>query len=241
MLAVGMILFSSTQFVPQLLQQNYGYTATLAGLALMPGGLAAFAMMIVAGRLSAYLQPRYMLAGGMLAIALAMWKFTSLSPNANFGWFATARAFQMAALPFLFLTVTSNSYVGLPPEKSGQASALINVARNLGGSIGVSAAQTILAQREQFHQSRLAENVTSSSLAYQQTLQQAGQYFSAHGASTSDAQSQAVAWIGQTLTNQSAYLAYIDVFAAVGVLAALMIPVAFLLRRVDLARRPAGH
>ncbi len=88
MLAVGMILFSSTQFVPQLLQENYGYTATLAGLALMPGGLAAFGMMVVAGRVSAFLQPRLMLAGAMLAIALSMWHFTTLSPDADFRWFA---------------------------------------------------------------------------------------------------------------------------------------------------------
>ncbi len=240
MLSVGVILFSSTQFMPQLLQENFGYTATLAGLALMPGGFAALVMMVIAGRISGLVQPRYLMAGAMITISVAMYHFTSLTPDVNFGWFALARVFQMAAIPVLFLTITSYSYVGLPPEKSSQASALINVARNLGGSIGVSMAQTLLARREQFHQARLAEHMTASSVPYRETLNQASSYFAAHGATAPDAQSRAVAWIGETLMNQAAYLSYIDVFAALALLAALLVPVAFLLRRVDLgeARQP---
>jgi MFS transporter, DHA2 family, multidrug resistance protein len=108
------------------------------------------------------------------------------------------------------------------------------VARNLGGSVGVSMAQTLLARREQFHEARLAEHISASSLAYRQTLSEAAKYFAAHGAAGPDAQSRAVAWVGETLMNQAAYLSYIDVFAA------LLVPVAFLLRRVDLGRRAAA-
>jgi DHA2 family multidrug resistance protein len=234
MLAVGAILFSSTQFMPQLLQENFGYTATLAGLSLMPGGFTALVMMIVAGRISSFIQPKYLLAAALLVIAVSMYHFTGLSPEADFTWFALARVFQMAALPVLFLTITSASYVGLPADKSGHASALINVARNLGGSIGVAMAQTLLARREQFHQSRLVENIASSSLSYRQTLKQATDHFVAHGASTADAQGKAVAWIGRTLMDQVAYLSYVDVFAMLSVFAFLMIPIAFVMRRVDL-------
>jgi len=175
----------------------------------------------------------------LVTIAVATYHFTSLTPDVSFGWFALARVFQMVAIPVLFLTITSYSYVGLPPEKSSQASALINVARNL-GSIGVSMAQTLLARREQFHEARLAEHISASSLAYRQTLSEAAKYFAAHGAAGPDAQSRAVAWVGETLMNQAAYLSYIDVFAALAGLAALLVPVAFLLRRVDLGRRAAA-
>ena len=88
MLSVGIILFSSTQFMPQLLQENFGYTATLAGLALMPGGFAALVMMAIAGRISGLVQPRYLMAGAMITISAAMYHFTSLTPDVNFGWFA---------------------------------------------------------------------------------------------------------------------------------------------------------
>ncbi len=241
MLAVGAILFSSTQFMPQLQQETFGYTATLAGLSLMPGGFAALLMMIVAGRVSSFIQPRYMMAFALIVIALSMYHFTNLAPDASFAWFAEARVFQMAALPLLFLPITSFSYVGLPPEKTGQASALINVARNLGGSIGVSMAQTLLARREQFHQVRLGEHISSTSLSYQQTLRQMTDYFISQGASAIDAQQKAIGRIGQTLTNQIAYLSYIDVFAALGLFAALMVPLTFLLKNVDLGRTQGGH
>jgi MFS transporter, DHA2 family, multidrug resistance protein len=234
MLAVGAILFSSTQFMPQLLQQNFGYTATWAGLSLMPGGFSALVSMALAGQVSRFAQPRYMMGGALVAIGIAMYHFTGLSPNADFDWFAWARTFQMAAIPFLFLTITSYSYVGLPPGKSGQASALINVARNLGGSFGVSMAQTLLARREQFHQARLAENLSASSLAYQRTIGQAASYFVRHGTAAPDATHQAVAWIGRMLMNQAALLSYIDVFAALSLFALLLVPLAFLLQRVDL-------
>ena len=168
MLAVGVILFSSTQFMPQLLQRTSATPPTLAGLALMPGGFARFAMMIAAGSSSGFVQPRYMMAAAMLRdrarhvpfhLAVAGRRASAGSPGrARFRWLA---------FPFLFLTITSYSYVGLPPDNSGQASALINVARNLGGSIGVSMAQTLLARREQFHQARLAEHVLPSSPVYQ--------------------------------------------------------------------------
>ena len=242
MLAVGAVLFGTTQLMPQLLQESFGYTAIWAGLSLMPGGFTAMAMMMIAGKASRFVQPRYMMGGALIAISLALYHFTGLSPGANFAWFAWGRAYQMIGIPFLFLTITSYSYVGLPAGKSGQASALINVARNLGGSVGVSAAQTMLAQREQFHHARLVENFDPSSIAYSRTVKLASAYFQHHGASATDAGHQAVAWIGQTLMNQATLLSYIDVFAALSVFALLLAPLAFLLQHVDLRTKPrAAH
>ncbi len=238
MLAVGAILFGTTQLMPQLLQESFGYTATWAGLTLMPGGFASMLMMIAAGQVSRLVQPRYMMAGALVLIALALYHFTGLAPEADFWWFAWARVFQMAALPFLFLTITSYSYVGLPWGKSGQASALINVARNLGGSIGVSASQTLLARREQFHQSRLVEHFSPSSIPYGQALKLAAANFTRHGTAAADATREAQAWVGQMLTSQATLLAYIDVFAALSLFALLLVPAAFLLQRVDLSAGP---
>jgi len=238
MLAVGAVLFATTQIMPQLLQENFGYTATWAGLALMPGGFAAMTSMMAAGQVSRFIQPRYMMAGALIAISLALYHFTALAPDADFWWFAWARVFQMAGIPFLFLVITSYSYVGLPWGKSGQASALINVARNLGGSIGISAVQTLLARAEQFHQSRLVAEVSPTSIAYLNTVRLASSYFARHGTPSPDAQHQAIAWVGQTVMNQAALLSYIGVFADLALFALLLVPLSFLLQRVDLRRAP---
>ncbi|HZZ59563.1 MAG TPA: DHA2 family efflux MFS transporter permease subunit [Roseiarcus sp.] len=238
MLAVGAVLFGTTQLMPQLLQQNFAYTATWAGLSLMPGGFAAMAAMMAAGRVSGFVQPRYMMAAALLAISAALYHFTDLSPDTDFWWFAWARVFQMVGIPLLFLVITSYSYIGLPWGKSGQASALINVARNLGGSIGISAAQTLLARGDQFYQARLDANIFPSSIPYADTFRRASAYFLQHGSSMPKAQRQATAWIGQTLMNQATLLSYIDVFAYLALFALLLVPASFLLQRVDLRSPP---
>jgi MFS transporter, DHA2 family, multidrug resistance protein len=241
MMAVGAVLFGSTQLLPQLLQENFGYTATISGLAMMPGGLAMLFMMPVAGKLGNLVQPKYLMASGMALIALGMWHSTSLEPGANFGYFAWMRVFQVIGLPFLFVTITNAAYSGLRPESTGQASSLVNVARNLGGSIGVSLANTGIAQRAQFHQSRLVESTVPSSLGYQHGVERLTEFFVGQGSSLVNAQRQAVGWIGQTIANQSVLMSYIDVFWGCTVFALIMIPLTLTLRNVRLGGPSTGH
>src|SRR4030095_13456438 len=75
-----------------------------------------------------------------------------------------------------------------------------------------SLAATGRAHREQFHQSRLVEAVTPSSVQYQDTLHQVTNYFAAQGSSLIQAQQQALQWIGQQVQTQASFLAYMDVF-----------------------------
>jgi DHA2 family multidrug resistance protein len=244
MLATGAILIATTQFVPLVLQQNYGYTATWAGLALSPGGLVTMAMMFISGRLVGRFQPKYLIAIGTLIIAAAMYYMTRINPNLNFGFFAWARIYLGFGLPLIFIPMTSASYDGLRPEQTDQASALINAARNTGGSIGVSIAANVLAHREQWHQSRLVESVIPSDPAYNQTLNVASQYFAEHGASAADARSQAIGWIGQQVQTQASYLAFIDVFHVLMLISLAVVPLALILRSIDLnpdKGSPAPH
>ena len=245
MLGVGGVLFGSTQLLPQLLQTAYQYTAEISGLALMPGGFAMLLMMPIAGQTAGLVQPKYTMAIATTVLAVAMWYgANTLVPDASFNYFVWIRVLQMIALPFLFVPINTVAYSGLEPELTNQASALINVARNLGGSIGVSVANAALTERAQLHQSRLVENVFPASPVYQNTLRNVTSYFAAHGTSLADAQHQAIDWIGQTVLNQATLLSYIDVFWIYAVLAVGMIPLALLLRHVDLGARgkaPATH
>ena len=241
MLGTFAVLISTTQLLPQLLQTEVGYTAMLAGLALSPGGVVTMMLMPVAGRLVTVVQPKYLIMFGAAVAALSMWHMTGLTADISYGYAALARIYLAIGLPFLFLPVTTASYDGVPPEKTNQASALINVARNIGGSIGVAVAQTLLAQRQQFHQSRLIEHAAPSDLGYQQTLDQMTRFFQAQGASASDAALQAIAWVGQTIQQQVDFLAYIDVFWSLAIIAALLIPIAATLRSIDLGAPARGH
>jgi MFS transporter, DHA2 family, multidrug resistance protein len=241
MLATGAVLISTTQLLPQLLQSDLNYTAILAGLALSPGGIATLVLMPVVGRLVSSVQPKYLIMLGATIVAFSMWHLTGLTGDITYGYAAMSRIFLALGLPFLFLPVTTASYDGVPPDKTNQASALINVARNIGGSMGVALAQTILAQRQQFHQSRLIEHAAPSDLGYQQTIETMTRFFQAQGSNASDAASQAVAWVGRTLQHQVDLLAYIDVFWTLAIIAVLMIPTAAVLRPIKLGAPARGH
>jgi DHA2 family multidrug resistance protein len=234
MMTVGGILFGSTQIMPQLLQTDFPYTAELSGLAIMPGGLAMLVMMPIAGQMTGLMQPKYWIALGLGAIALAMWHSTTLAPDASFGYFATIRIYQMIGLPFLFIPINTIAYDGLPRDKTNQGSALMNVARNLGGSLGVSLANTELLQRSQFHQARLVGKLVPSSPALQSSVQQLTQYLTHQGAAPTAAQSHAYGYIAQLVSSQASLLAYIDIFYTWAIFAALLVPVVLLLiRRVS--------
>jgi len=190
-------------------------------------------MMPLIGQIAGRAQPKYWIAIGFTIIALAMWYSTSLSPDASFGYFATVRVFQTIGMPFLFIPVNSVAYAGLPQQKTSEGSALMNVARNLGGSIGVSLANTELVQRSQFHQARLVENLNPSSPAFQSTLHNLTQYFTQFG-SPASAQGRAMGYMGQLVADQAALLGYIDIFYSWSIFAAVLVPVVLvLIRRVE--------
>jgi MFS transporter, DHA2 family, multidrug resistance protein len=234
MLGTGAIVIATTQILPQLLQAELNYTAMLAGLALSPGGLVTMVMMPITGRLIGSVQPKYLIALGAVIAALSMWHLTGITGDITYGYAAVSRIYLAIGLPLLFLPITTASYDGIPPEKINQASALINVARNLGGSMGVALSQTVLAQRQQFHQSRLVEHIAPSDLGFQQTIDAMTRFFQAQGSNASDAAGQAIAWVGQTLQHQIDLLAYIDVFWTLAVIGAIMVPVALSMRSIDL-------
>ncbi|MBB4349376.1 DHA2 family efflux MFS transporter permease subunit [Aliirhizobium cellulosilyticum] len=239
MLAIGAILIATTQFVPQVLQENYGYTATWAGLALSPGGLVTMVMMFITGRLVNKVQPKYLIAAGAATIAYAMIFLTNITPDANFAFFVESRFYLGIGLPLIFIPITAASYDGLRPDQTDQASALINAARNTGGSIGVCIATNILAHREQWHQSQLIEHIVPSDPAYYQTLRTVQQFFAQQGSNSLDAQNQAIGWIGLQVQSQASFLAYIDVFQVLALISAAVIPLALILRKVGPKPHPS--
>jgi DHA2 family multidrug resistance protein len=234
MLITGAILLATTQFLPELVQQDLGYTATWAGLILSPGGLVTMAMMFVTGRLLTTVQPKYLIVAGASFVALSMYNLTAIYGDVGFWYLAQSRMLLGLGLPLIFLSITAASYDGIPPEKTDQASALINAARNTGGSMGVSLASNVLAHREQFHQSRLVENVIPSNVPYQDTLHQLTSYFMAQGSSLLQAQQQAIHWIGQQIQTQASFLAYMDVFWVLMLISLAAVPLALALRKVKL-------
>jgi MFS transporter, DHA2 family, multidrug resistance protein len=234
MLTTGAILLATTQFLPQLVQQDFGYTATWAGLLLSPGGAVTMVMMFVVGRVAAKVQPKYLIVAGAVLIALSMYTMTNVYADLGFWFMARSRILLGVGLPLIFVPIMAASYDGIQPSKTDQASALINAARNTGSSIGVSIVSNVLAHRSQFHQSRLVEQVIPSSTTYQDTLQQITNYFTAHGSSLAQAHDQAIQWIGAQVQAQASFLAYMDAFWVLMLISLSAVPLALSLRKVQL-------
>jgi DHA2 family multidrug resistance protein len=239
MLATGAILIATTQIVPQMLQDNFGYTATWSGLALSPGGIVTAGMMVVAGRLSGLVPAKWLIIAGALIIAGGMYSSTNLNPSSSFSWFVWQRIYVGIGLPLIFIAITNASYDGIARDKTDQASAMINVARNTGGSLGVAIAQNVLMFREQFHQSRLIEHVVPAIPAYRLTLAQWVRFFEGRGVGAVEAARLAFGEINQTVQQQAALWGYIDVFVALGFVALAAVPLALLMRPTKADGKPA--
>jgi DHA2 family multidrug resistance protein len=239
---VGVILFGTTQFLPQLLQETLGYTATEAGKAMTLGGVATLIMMPFAGVLTGRVQPRILMGIALIVEAAALWNMTRFTTDISFMTAAMGRVWQAIGIPFLFVPLTAAAFVGLPPHRTNQASAMLNVARNLGGSIGISLVQSLLARRQQVHQSRLVESINPLNLNYTDALDTATRTLMAQGLSRAEASQVAVGRIYQNVLQQASMMAFIDCFWVLMIFVALVFPTVMLLKRspVHHAPRPAA-
>lgn len=238
MFAMGFILFGTTQLLPQFTQTLLGYTATLAGEVISPGGFVVLAMMPLVGRLLGKVQPRWLIMIGLIIEVIALLELSTFSLNVTYAKLAWARAIQAAGLAFLFVPISTVSYSGLPPRKTNNASAIINLSRNLGGSFGISIAQTWLARRTQFHQSFLVAHLTPGNPIYDQRLAAMAKQFMG---SAADSTQLATAVLFSNVQRQATMLAYIDIFHWMAVAAACAIPLVFLLRNIKLGEAQAAH
>ena len=242
MFAVGFILFGTTQLIPQYTQILMGYTATWAGLVISPGGVAVMALLPFVGYLVSHYQPKWLIALGMCIEGCALFYMTRFDTEVSFWTLANARLIQASGLAFLFVPINTIAYVGLPKGKTNNASALINLARNLGGGFGVSLANTMLIRRSQFHQSRLLSSSTLTPVSYHRAVNSVAAHLVHHGLNPVVAVHRAVAVLYQAVQAQAAMLSYIDVFKALGIGAFLMIGLVVFLKRIPVGRHaPAVH
>ncbi|HXS19953.1 MAG TPA: DHA2 family efflux MFS transporter permease subunit [Steroidobacteraceae bacterium] len=235
-MTIGVILFGTTQFIPQLVQQVLGYTAEQAGLALTMGGIITLLTMPLAGILSGYVQPRVLMGLAFAVEAVAMWNMTHFDTTVTFGDIALARMWQSAPIPFLFVPLISAAYVGLPGQKTNRASAMIAVGRNIGGSIGIALVQALLARREQFHQARLVAGLQPLNPLYAHGVRSLTQTLIARGAPPAAAARMAIGTLYQTVQRQASMMAFNDVFWALMLFIVVILPIVFLLKRTPLER-----
>jgi len=226
------MLFSSLVMMPQYLQTLMGYTAESAGLVLSGGGLLLLFMMPAIGVLTGKVQARYLIAFGWLALAIAMYYTTQhLDLDISFGSASRLRVIQVFGLGFLFVPINLASYIGMPAEKSNSIAGMVNFMRNIGSSIGTSMVTTLIARREQFHQVYMAAHTTPAKPPFTLAVRGVAAHLAVSGLDASLASRQAYGRVYRAVIGQATTLAYIDTFWVLGVGAAIMFVLSFLLRK----------
>jgi DHA2 family multidrug resistance protein len=218
--------------MPLLVQSEFGYDATTAGLVLSPGGFAVIIFMPLAGRLINKVQARYLIGFGMFLSSLGMFYSMLVTPETDYNTFVMMRILQVAGLPFLFVPISAVAFLNIPKEKTSKASALYSLMRNLGGGIGISVLASYVTRHEQMHQTFLAAHLVPQDTVYQATLAGYVQALFSQGYTMVQATAGATAKMYQELLSQAAILAYADAFQAVAVVMAVLsiVPVFFMPR-----------
>jgi DHA2 family multidrug resistance protein len=240
--AVGFILFGSTFLLPLMAQTLTGYDAVTAGEVISPGGFVVMLMMpIVGGVLLQKVQVRWLILVGLIISAAALWHMTGLSLDAGYSDLAWARIYQAAGLAFLFVPINTAAYTGIPPGKTNNVSALMNLSRNLGGSFGIAILSTILARRTQFHINTFGYHTTDYNANLTTWLARTTQYLQSQGANAFDAASQAKGVLWGQVVKQSTMLAFLDAYHVLMILIIVAIPLVFLLKKNKPGGGPGGH
>ena len=237
MFFLGFVLYSTTVLIPQLLQELLGYTAQLAGMALSPGGAVIMLMMPVVGILVSKVDTRILITFGCIVSASALFLMAGWDLSLDYGHAVRARMLQSFGLAFLFIPINVAAFAYVPKEKTNMGTGIINLARNIGASVGIATVTTMLDRRTQFHQARLTERVNELSAAYHNTLNGTQARLISAGATAAHATSQAHGMIYNTIQRQAAMLAFVDNFKMLGVVFLAVIPVLALMKK---PKAPAG-
>jgi MFS transporter, DHA2 family, multidrug resistance protein len=219
MLMLGFMLLGSTYLIPAYTQSLMGYRAVDAGMVLTPGGFVMIALLPLVGRALNKVDLRLLVAVGLTVGGLSLLWMTRFYLGISFDWLVLARVFQAASLAFLFIPINTLAFRDVPPDKTDNASALINLARNFGGSIGISFASTLLIRREQFHQSRLVELLQGMRPAYSEYAH----HLAAALGSTPDSPL-TLATVYQAAVQQATLLSYLDAFKLLGLVFLALLP-----------------
>jgi MFS transporter, DHA2 family, multidrug resistance protein len=236
MLMVGVVLLGSTVLIPQYMQLIMGYSATQAGAVLSPGAILIILLLPMVGFLLSKVEARWMIGLGLFITSTALIHMANFDVFIDFKYAMLARCWQAAGFAFLFVPINTAAYAFVPRNKNNAASGLINLARNVGGSVGISLVTTILTRRSQFHQARLTEQASALNPNFQHALNSAAQVFQGGGEVTGP-----YALLLRNLQRQAANLAYIDCFWLLGIVFGALIPLVFFMKRVKPGTAGPAH
>jgi DHA2 family multidrug resistance protein len=231
MTMVGFILYGSMVIFPILLQTLMGYPPLQAGIAMVPRGLGMLLMTPIVGILIGRMDARLLMACGFGAGAATLFWFSRLDLTAGYWDYFWPQIIQGASFNLLFVPITTATMDPISNEAMGNATSIFNLMRNIGGSTGIAATQTMLARGRQRHTNILGVHVSEYDPLTRERLRQLQAAFAAQGTDPVTAAQRARGALWGAVQRQAAILTFNDLFRLLAILLIVFVPVAFLMRR----------
>jgi DHA2 family multidrug resistance protein len=223
------MFMASIILIPLFLQQLMGYNALLAGLALMPGGIAMLVAMAVVGKLIEKVNPKLILGAGICILAYSMYMMKGFNLSVDYEIVAWTRVVMGIGMGMLAVPLLSLSFASIKKEEMGNATSIFTLMRNISLSFGAALMITLLSRRTQFHQSRFSEDLNPFDPRFQVAVQKimammnvktgVASSFTAHGV------------IYQQLMRQAALFSFTDAFYVSAIVVICALPLVFLMKR----------
>jgi len=241
MAGMAMILYGSSVVLPQLAQQDLGYTATWSGLVLSPGAILIVLTIPLVLKLMPLVQTRWIIAFGFACLAVSMFYSSTLTPQVDFTTLVLMRSAQSIGLGFLFVPLTTIAFATIPQRLNADASALFTMFRNVAGSIGISLSTAAITERAQVRSAHLVHNMTPLNEQFNITVERWAQSIRDFTSAAGDPLMLATGQLYQEMIVQARILAYVDVFIGLGIVAFILIPLCLLLSPVKSEGSAGAH
>ena len=228
-LVVFTTLFAAMALIPPFAQNLLGYPVITTGLVLMPRGIGTMVTMMIAGRLANKIDPRVMISSGLAVMAWSLYEMSQFDLQVDM-WALTWTGFvQGLGMGLSMITLMTIAFSTLPAVLRTEATGVYNLIRNIGGSVGISVAFTLLDRNGQVNHEVLAQHITP--------------YNAALGASPMGADlsnMHDLAMLNSMITRQAAMISFNNDFKLMMILSLIAIPFVLLLRRPRFDKAAAG-
>jgi MFS transporter, DHA2 family, multidrug resistance protein len=224
---VGIVLFATLALLPPLLQELANYSVFQAGLVMVPRGAGTLIAMLVVGRAVGRIDVRLIIGVGLVLTAFSLWQMTHLSMQFNMASVVWPGAIQGLGIGIVYVPMAALTFATLAPAMRNEGTALFNLIRNVGSSIGISTVQGLMVRNTQVVHASLAQHITPLMLANHSPGFYAG--------------TRAVAALDRSVTAQATMIAYLDDFQLMLILTLLALPLLLLVRNTRAAGAEVKH
>jgi MFS transporter, DHA2 family, multidrug resistance protein len=223
MAATGVLLLAGLALLPPLLQNMYGYSVLQSGFLTAPRGLGTLVSMLVAGRATGKIDARLLVGIGVILMGVSLYMMTGFAIDQPSRPVIVSGVVQGLGLGLIFVPLQTLAFETLAPRLRTTGAALLNLSRNVGGSVGISIVSTQLVRMTQVSHADLAAQIT------QQTIPTADPTILQTAIPV--AGPAALAYINGMITKQALFIAYLDDFKLMMLVTFSVLPLLFFMKR----------